>query len=1525
MSPGPIQGAFPNNWALDELSGNSEFTLIGSVLWLVGNSELTGVDFSYFYSTDFGISWTKAGQYSFLQPNKTSFDPAVCHDASGFLHIIGTASVSGTDSVYKFVLDTTLRWEPNTFYPALSKIVDSNGNIQQTIGGGTSGPTEPVVWNTSGTTPDTGSPPMVWTFVQAALQGPFSVTTGEELEGDYDIVPLGNSNTLSVLSIITPDVATQLRSFEINQAGTIVQTQLIYSSASRVGSTFGAVSLVTPDGINLELYFTQHPKLLQFSDMTVLIQLANRIGGVWDVTPTTLRSIVCRQSSTKFTVISNGVLRYLTYVYYTQNRAGLAGNSLFGYRSQAGSPPVNTWAFHDFLGTPTASITEATLTVQSPGTLTLAFITRDMVAVGSPPVVPDGPVTVANLNPVNYGLTTRPDFRNPPNLSFLRGTKDIMPITGSPPEAVSWAFMGETGTGATSFYSGYNVPPVAFIQPLTVTVFRNTPATFSAAASSDANSDPIQFAWGWINAFTPGRLVFPAWQPLQAYAATIGSTIVDPNGNVQSVTTGGTSGATIPSFNPTLNGTTTDGSTSPFTAVVWTNTGNIAGIVLSPAYAPGPTLTTSQTTALTIPNSFGPSQITATLTVGAVDIGTNLLPIHFPPTGAALALSNITISNVSAPILIWPQNPINAARNTIVTLLPTLSYDPHTSPTFTWLQLSGDPVTIIGPTNSTSLRFSTAGANINGTTIVFQLTINDGVNPPLSVPTVSIIVPAYDAPGPIVLDTNVLARSNFTQPVGSPPTFIPATISQRNTPLVWGPIQKSAFFTNMDSIFRSVTLQGHDRFLSISPLSILVFDYNPELGSTPLRRLFPPTNNTTDVILDAVQTEQDYTLVLMQSQLLYRYTTAPLLNDDAPDTTLDLTTLTTFVSNSIFTTPTFGDIRVILLSGPNGLVLLEVSSDTLEVKGKLELSKEDNFVYGADNVQFVRQSNVENLSTGKVLIGTIDATGTTYETLIDLPHKVILGTWDLTKLRNVTVRSGEILFEPFSGYVGLPQAPVLNPILVNSAYDGLLSWTQERPDLVQAYVISYAISPTPFGPNPVFSPFTTISNGNIQNLTTQTPLNPTMYYLFKIHTVTADGNSPDSNIQELIPITSTPSPVLNVSLIANNYPAPKILQQATVVFQGVSTDHLTLPNPVQKGSKILFVNTSPVQTPIITDTLGNVYTSIGGAFFVTTSAVAGPLSIVYSPTGSPPVDTVTSGSVFLYEIQNGDEFTENFTAGSSGTLFVTPPYFTASTNSMEIISTRTAGVLTANPYTTGMGSTPISWTSGSPAVQNNAFFNIGEIDQQFVALYTSQFTQSGSGFWNLRGTNLSSLISGSAVLIWSQALQQNVIGYLIEEKIGAGAWTTIGTINNPVITTFSAPLAPQFFNTGVASTVFQFRVSAILTAGAGDTAPSNVVSINFPLRALISETAHVNVAFPPKNLATDGSITGAGNSPYMFLAVTSLPTGVTLSAAGILAGTSTTPLSGSPPVPNVFNWITQITDALGVVVDVVSTLTVVSP
>jgi hypothetical protein len=82
------------------------------------------------------------------------------------------------------------------------------------------------------------------------------------------------------------------------------------------------------------------------------------------------------------------------------------------------------------------------------------------------------------------------------------------------------------------------------------------------------------FAWRWNRAVigfvtVPGQQDYTIfnWQPDEDLS--LGYVLVDSNGYSQQVTTPGETGSTIPTFNPTVGQTTSDGS------VVWTNMGSI--------------------------------------------------------------------------------------------------------------------------------------------------------------------------------------------------------------------------------------------------------------------------------------------------------------------------------------------------------------------------------------------------------------------------------------------------------------------------------------------------------------------------------------------------------------------------------------------------------------------------------------------------------------------------------------------------------------------------------------------------------------------------------------------------------------------------------------------------------------------------------------------------------------------------------------------------------------------------------------
>ena len=123
---------------------------------------------------------------------------------------------------------------------------------------------------------------------------------------------------------------------------------------------------------------------------------------------------------------------------------------------------------------------------------------------------------------------------------------------------------------------------------------QDVPSTAAINAGTTADINNITFNWTvqdvagntWLSDFrnhlkTSDQCMLvelaggmlKTWQSTTVYA--MNTTIVDPAGNLQKVTTAGTSGTIQPTFNSTSGGTTTDGTGG--TAVTWTNSGPAIG------------------------------------------------------------------------------------------------------------------------------------------------------------------------------------------------------------------------------------------------------------------------------------------------------------------------------------------------------------------------------------------------------------------------------------------------------------------------------------------------------------------------------------------------------------------------------------------------------------------------------------------------------------------------------------------------------------------------------------------------------------------------------------------------------------------------------------------------------------------------------------------------------------------------------------------------------------------------------------
>jgi hypothetical protein len=783
-----------------------------------------------------------------------------------------------------------------------------------------------------------------------------------------------------------------------------------------------------------------------------------------------------------------------------------------------------------------------------------------------------------------FNLVDAPGFYNNLNFTWLRGTKDILD------DLTKWGVVGEQilaqGEGDAVFgaryISGFDTPPVVNLVPDThlpssTTVIRGTPFLFNASGTNDANLDPVTFDW----TFTPAN-------------SHVTLTPVAPLNTTANLLVNRTIGGDAQSFIVGLVATT---SSSP--AMTITTIG-IASNVLTVGTSASVNLASTEEVFL---YNIGTATFLNDLMVVVTGTSGDSFTANFThadytstaDTGNAVANAqfgwcNVTVPYNPSPTITFPTNPIAADRNSLVIISPTYTgiVESDDATTYLWTQVSGNPLVVSGGVTSSVLRVNTNGALIQGESSVWSLTVNDGVNSPVTASvTINIVAYPFD-----IQDTLQLSRSLWG------PT---ATISQRNTTHTWVPLDVSGIYTNFQSIKRSSAFDGSDRYLLISPASVCVFGgIQPNMAL--LRKLFVPLDSegNQNAIIDAVHTEDDTTFVLDSAGNLYRYSTAPLISTDNPDTTIVLSTEASMSFNKVFSTYSFNNIRIIVLTGVDGCLLLQVQNIGMTIEGTLELTVESGELYGIDNVQFVRTSNVESLSTGKILIGTIAlvsaniqsinitgnivtvvanntytaghvvtfngltaatflngakatvtsatptqfvvsyqhanygttsegtgatavAGGKTYETLIDLSHGQIIGIFDASNLRNQFVTTGEILFETNDTYAGRPAAPILNPIGVGSLIGGdyvdlTVSWSAERPDLIQYYILESSFDEMTWTR-------TLINSGYVETITLPEPIGQHIY--FRVQAVSTDGASPYSNIEEANTGQPPPPPVIS--------------------------------------------------------------------------------------------------------------------------------------------------------------------------------------------------------------------------------------------------------------------------------------------------------------------------------------------------------------------------------------------------------------
>lgn len=944
-----------------------------------------------------------------------------------------------------------------------------------------------------------------------------TLVTASYIRGAYDVCGLGTDTY--VVAVVTdlpsPSIYQNkhaMLGFRLDANDVILSTDELAVSPMRSGDTYGAVSVLSPDGVRLELYYHSHPKLVTFQDVLIAVNRKLYDGSAWNL-PVVLYSFLGRHIDSKLTVVPMGAQRYLSSIFYTQlnHPQALVGNLLLGSSTDATS-----WSFNITSGSvAVGSIQQAVISVSAAHGALLAYLLQPVY---SPRGNWRGDITYAfhdlvTYNGVNYialinnkgvdpthsgtwqvaptswplrvatidsslGTMDVPGFYNQIMLTWLRGTKSVVD------DGSVWAIVGERLSGSTTlpvFVSDYNVAPIPVLNPSTATLYRSQVLVLDGSQSSDVDADVLTYTWDWT----------PKVSALQ----------VVPTGPRATVQVDRSIG----------------GAAFPFTVTLSVNDG------LHPAQ--------NVTANITVPANAAPT----------VDF------THDAVSGAVVAL------------------PLQVNRNATVLLRPTITgtEEPDDTTTFLWEQVTGTPVTMTFVVQST-LEFTTNGVDVAGETLQFRLTVNDGVNGPVS-QTVDVAVAAQDLTN---LDTHRLSRSIWT-----------GTLGTRNTTQPWGPLSVSALYTDLNEIRRSSVLDGTDRYLMLSSASVTIYGgINPQL--LLLRKLLTPNRTP---IVDAVHTENDQTLVLDATGMLYRYSKVNTLTTDSYDATINLMSLSSLDYAKLLITPAFSGSRVIAAFGTKGCLLVQVRNSDLHIQAVVELSPSSGMLYGSADVQWMRVSNVENIHTGKVLLGSVanitanitavnitnnqltvtsanvfqpndlvtfsDLTaaaflnglrvavvasdgdsftasyqhvdfpttpdlglavtsGQTFETLIDLSHGQIIGTWDASNLHNRTIHSGEILFEAESDYAGQPSAPILLLPVVQSNGQIQLTWQQARPDLVSQYNVEQRVN----GGN--WEPVLTVTAGMVTSVTTQITVGQT--HDIRVRATSPDGPSDYSNIQTIV-------------------------------------------------------------------------------------------------------------------------------------------------------------------------------------------------------------------------------------------------------------------------------------------------------------------------------------------------------------------------------------------------------------------------
>ena len=380
-------------------------------------------------------------------------------------------------------------------------------------------------------------------------------------------------------------------------------------------------------------------------------------------------------------------------------------------------------------------------------------------------------------------------------------------------------------------------------------------------------------------------------------------------------------------------------------------------------------------------------------------------------------LSNSTTATATLPrnypaFVTWEQNPILTIRGETYIVTPIIYNYNGNALTYTYTQLvSIDGSEVDWSNEEEVVTIPIIGTNVFGETLIFRLTITDGINPPVSTgninhPDLALTVPAR-------LGTQV-EEDNLTRSVWG------GVLGNRNNPSSWSPLSISAISSNFNKCRMCQTSTGNNRQVLVSPSSVAILGdgENFQPYSVYYRKRF--LTDSSKSIIDAWQTETDSTLVLSLDGLIFRYDQAGTFNcSDSPfPAFINLTTAMNSTSIAsildILVSPAVDDTRMMAISTNYGLFLAEIKDNATEflLNHFLILTVENHLLLGGNRVTFVRFDGVENMHVGNLLVGTTDGSQF-YETLIDLTSRHIIKAWDESTLSSFAPgaegNSGEIL------------------------------------------------------------------------------------------------------------------------------------------------------------------------------------------------------------------------------------------------------------------------------------------------------------------------------------------------------------------------------------------------------------------------------------------------------------------------------------------------------------------------------------